>query len=206
VNLDASFIAWLALAALVTIAPGPDTLLVLGHAMKSGVRAGLAVTAGTISGFFWYAGLAGFGFMSILAATPALYLAVKTAGALYLAWIGAGMLLGAFRPKPEHAAPPKLGAPFRQGLFTNAFNPKIALFYLAALPQFVPAGPDAPGHAILLIGVHYAMGAAWLSGLVFAAARAGEAIRASPVTRWIEGAIGALLIGLGMRLIFDRRA
>jgi threonine/homoserine/homoserine lactone efflux protein len=207
--MTASFMAWCALALLVTVAPGPDTLLVLGHTLKSGPRAGLAAAAGIISGFFWYAGLAGFGFMAILVATPSLYLAVKIAGALYLAWIGAGMLAnalwGAIRPKSEHAAPPSLGAPFRQGLFTNALNPKVALFYLAALPQFIPAGPEAPARAVQLIGVHYAMGALWLAGLVFAAARAGRAIRASPITRWLEGAIGALLMGLGVRLLLDRR-
>jgi threonine/homoserine/homoserine lactone efflux protein len=206
-NMDAAFFAWCALALLVTLTPGPDTLLVIGHAMKSGARAGLAAAAGIISGFVWYAALAGFGFMAVLAATPSIYLAVKVAGALYLAWIGAGMLLGAIRPKPEESVRvPKLGAPFRQGLFTNALNPKVALFYLAALPQFIPAGPDAPARAILLIAVHYATGAVWLSGVAIASARAGRAMRASPVVRWIEGAIGALLLGLGVRLLFDRRA
>ncbi|MBL8551528.1 MAG: LysE family translocator [Hyphomonadaceae bacterium] len=212
--MDASLLTWLALCLLVTITPGPDTLLVVGHAMRS-LRAGLAATAGIASGFVWYAGLAGFGFMAVLAAIPALYVGVKIAGAAYLAWIGVGMLVkalwGAIRPKPDDAdAPPTTfaalgGAPYRQGLLTNAFNPKIALFYLAALPQFVPAGPSAPAHAAALIGAHYLMGAVWLAGVAFAAARAGRAMKASPVMRWVEGAIGAMLLGLGVRLLLDRR-
>lgn len=207
-SMDASFLAWIALAFLVTITPGPDTLLVVGHSMRSGVRAGLAATAGIISGGVWYAGLAAFGFMAVLAATPALYLVVKIAGAAYLAWVGAGMFWGAIRPKLEQSPgkAPKLGAPYRQGLLTNTLNPKVALFYLAALPQFIPAGPEAPFRAVFLIGVHYAIGAAWLAGVAVASARAGRAMRASPVTRWIEGTIGALLMGLGARLLLERRA
>ncbi|MGE0046754.1 MAG: LysE family translocator [Hyphomonadaceae bacterium] len=202
--IDASLLAWTTLAILVTVTPGPDTLLVVGHSLKSGARAGLSAAAGIIAGFFWYAALAYFGLMALLSATPWLYMAVKIAGALYLAFIGAQMIFGAIRPSTEEKTIP-LGAPFRQGLLTNALNPKVALFYLAALPQFVPAGPDAPARAVLLIAIHYATGAVWLGGIAVAAARAGAGIRRSALYRWIEGIIGAALIGLAARLAFERR-
>lgn len=204
--LDAAFLTWAGLALLVTLTPGPDTMLVVGHALRGGARAGLAATLGIAAGFVWYAALAWFGFMAILAASPLVYNFVKIAGALYLAWIGAQLIMGALRPRPDEGGRVALGAPFRQGLLTNALNPKVALFYLAALPQFLPAGPEAPARAVLLIGVHYALGAAWLSLVALSSARAGRALGASPLMRWMEGLVGAALIGLGARLLFERRA
>lgn len=203
---DAAILTWAGLALLVTVTPGPDTMLVIGHALKGGARAGLAAAGGIAAGFVWYAALAWFGFMAILAASPFLYTLVKIAGALYLAWIGVQMIAGAIRPKPDEQGKVALGAPFRQGLLTNALNPKVALFYLAALPQFLPAGPEAPARAVLLIGVHYALGAAWLSFVAVSSARAGRVLGASPLMRGIEGLVGAALIGLGARLLFERRA
>ncbi|MBI1186775.1 MAG: LysE family translocator [Alphaproteobacteria bacterium] len=197
--------AWTALAALVTITPGPDTLLVAGHAIGRGVRAGLAAGAGIVAGFFWYAALALFGFMALLAASPIVFMIVKIAGALYLAWIGAQMLFGAFRPSTEEEKPAPLGAPFRQGFLSNALNPKVALFYLAALPHFIGTGSEAPLRAALLIGIHYAMSAVWLGAVALVAAGAGRAARTSALYRWINGAIGAALVGIGARLAFERR-
>lgn len=203
--MDASLLAWIALAFLLTITPGPDTLLVVGHAMKNGVRAGLAAVAGICAGFLWYAALAGFGFIAILAASPAVFTILKVAGALYLAWIGVAMIAGATRP-PTEEKPVRLGAPFRQGLLTNALNPKIGLFYLAVLPQFVGAEAGAPLRAVALVAIHYVIGGLWLAGVALAAARAGVAVRRTRAYRWLEGLLGAAFIGLGVRLLLERRA
>jgi threonine/homoserine/homoserine lactone efflux protein len=207
--IDTYILAWTALATAVALSPGPDTLLVAGNAARRGRAAGLSTVAGVMCGGVFYALLCGFGFMSVLAASQTLYTVVKIAGALYLALIGAQMLWGALRRRPGAEAPlakpGPSGAPFRQGLLTNALNPKVAVFYLAALPQFVGHGPEAPLKGVLLIAIHYAIGGAWLSVIAIGAGRAGKAFRASAAFRWLEGAAGLFLLGVAGRLVVERR-
>ena len=235
-QLDSSILAWTALAAAVALSPGPDTLLVAGNSVRRGRAAGLKTVAGVAAGGVFYAALCGFGFMSVLVASRPLYLAVKIAGAVYLAVIGVQMVWSALRKPPSQPSavlPPKgedrgsaltldspplgegdhaqrggrglAGAPFRQGLLTNVLNPKVAVFYLAALPQFVGHGPDAPLKGVLLIAIHYAIGAAWLSAIALGAGRAGEALRTSAALRWLEGIAGVFLLGVAGRLAVERR-
>jgi threonine/homoserine/homoserine lactone efflux protein len=200
-----AMLAWSSLALAVTLAPGPDTLLVAGHAGRSGARAGLAAVGGVIAGGVWYMALCGFGYLSVVAASPTLHVVVKSVGAAYLAFLGLRMIAGAVLKAPlAPAGPPTLGAPFRQGLLTNILNPKVALFYLAALPQFVGAGPDAAAAGALLVAIHYAMGAVWLSIVALGAARAGRSLRESSIARWLDGAIGAFFVGLAGRLVAER--
>jgi threonine/homoserine/homoserine lactone efflux protein len=204
-----ALLAWSALALAVTLAPGPDTLLVAGHAGRSGARGGLAATAGILCGGFYYAALCGFGAMAALAASPLLYAAAKIAGAAYLALIGAQMLWRALRgagaAEGQAPPPPRLGAPFRQGFFTNMLNPKVALFYLAALPQFVGGGPAAPLYGVALIAIHYAMGALWLGSIALAAGQARRLRLSRAASRWLDGVLGAAFVGLAARLALDRR-
>jgi threonine/homoserine/homoserine lactone efflux protein len=200
-------LAWSALALAAAMSPGPDTLLVAGHAARGGLRAGLAAVAGIVTGGLWYMALLGAGLLSLLSASPTLFLVVKIGGAVYLAWLGFKLILGAVRGAPaEEPKPVSLSAPFRQGLVTNALNPKVALFYLAALPQFVGSGPDAPLFGMLLIAIHYALGGIWLSLVAAGAARAGGVVRASAAMRWLEGALGAAFIALAGRLALVRNA
>jgi threonine/homoserine/homoserine lactone efflux protein len=211
----AMFVAWAALALALTLTPGPDTLLVAGSAVRRGVAAGLAATAGTVAGGVVYALLCGFGFLSLLTAVPALYGLVKLAGAAYLAFIALTLLREALRPKPDAASAESSVAPvasvrglaafFRRGLVTNALNPKIALFYLAVLPQFTGRGPDAPLLGVALIAIHYLIGGLWLSIVALSAGRAGAALKGVAVTRWLHGAIGVLMLGLAGKLALERR-
>ncbi len=232
--LDPSILAWTALAAVVALSPGPDTLLVAGNAARRGHGAGLKTAAGVAAGGVFYALLCGFGFMSVLVASKPLYLAVKIAGAAYLAVIGAQMLwraldlhpLGEVRPKAGKGAearglrePPTpasrvllprgedllFSSPFRQGLLTNVLNPKVAVFYMAALPQFAGQGADAPLKGVLLIAIHCAIGGAWLSVVAMGAGRAGAAFRSSAAMRWLEGLAGIFLLGVAGRLAVERR-
>lgn len=201
---DHSLLAWTLLSVGLVLTPGPDTMLVAGHAARGGVRAGLATTAGVVLGGLWYMALCGFGFLSVLAAFPTLFAIVKFAGAAYLAWLGIKMVKGAIQPAPAAVEAPALGKPFWQGLLTTALNPKVALFFLAILPQFVGHGPDAPVKGALLIAVPYVLGAFWLTGLTFVAARAGRAAKGSSVMRWIEGVLGTAFVGLAGRLALAR--
>jgi threonine/homoserine/homoserine lactone efflux protein len=208
----AALLAWSALALIVTLTPGPDTLLVASHAARSGFRAGMAALAGIMTAVvFWYGSLIAFGVLSVLVAVPALFLAVKIAGALYLAWLGVGMIWNAIVPpassRQGDAAgkmPAVLGQPFAQGFFTNALNPKVALFYLAALPQFA-SGPNAPMIGVMLLGIHALFGLVWLSFIAFAAARARAIVWNRTLARWLEGAVGVFFVGVAGRLALAQR-
>jgi threonine/homoserine/homoserine lactone efflux protein len=230
-------LAWSALALAVTLSPGPDTVLVASHGARGGLRAGLAAVVGIALGGVYYASLIGFGALNVLVAVPALFVAVKIAGALYLAWLGAQMIWKALKPtlslaervardsapgegRADNQAPERLNAPhpltpspqgrrgiaapLRQGFLTNALNPKVAIFYLAALPQFA-SGPHAPVIGAMLIAIHYAFGAAWLSFIAFAASRAHRIALNSTFVRWIEGAVGAFFVGVAGRLALAQR-
>lgn len=201
-----AFLAWSALALIVTLTPGPDTVLVASHAARGGFRAGMAALAGIMTGVVWYGSLIAFGALSILVAVPALFLAVKIAGALYLAWLGARMIWSAVKNRATEAKaqPLDLKAPYAQGFFTNVLNPKVALFYLAALPQFAD-GKDAPVIGVMLLGIHAVFGFVWLSGIAFAAARARTIAWNSGVVRWLEGAVGTFFIAVAGRLAVAQR-
>jgi len=204
-GLASLLLAWSALALAAAMSPGPDTLLVAGHSARSGFRSGLAAVAGIVTGGLWYMVLFGFGLLRILTASPMLFAIVKTGGALYLAYLGVKLILGAVNSQaPDNRATLDLSAPFRQGLVTNALNPKVALFYLAVLPQFVGGEPGAPLFGMMLIAIHYVLGGAWLSIVAFGASRASETIRHSNAMRWIEGVLGAAFIGLAGKLAVSR--
>jgi len=193
------------MALAVTLSPGPDTLLVASHGARRGLRAGLAAVSGIVAGGVYYALLIGFGALNLLVAVPALFVTVKIAGALYLAWLGAGMIWRAWRGRDEAEAKPlRLEQPFLQGFLTNALNPKVAIFYLAALPQFA-SGPSAPMVGVLLIAIHYAMGAVWLSCVALAASRARRIALKSTFVRWLEGAVGVFFVGVAGRLALSQR-
>lgn len=202
----AALLAWSALALAVTLTPGPDTLLVAGHAARGGFRAGMAALAGIMASVvFWYGSLIAFGALSVLVAVPTLFMAVKIAGALYLAWIGAGLIWGAVKGAAPDDKPADLGRPLAQGFFTNALNPKVALFYVAALPQFTGDGANAPLIGILLISIHAALGVVWLSFVAHGAASARKLSWNRTVVRWLEGALGAFFIGVAGRLAVAQR-
>jgi threonine/homoserine/homoserine lactone efflux protein len=201
-------LAWTALAIAVTITPGPDTILVISHTARGGLRAGLLANAGIQAGGLWYASLFGFGLLSLLIAVPALFVAAKIVGAIYLAWIGFGMLRRALleSKNPDTVAPKMaLSSPFVQGLLTNVLNPKVALFYLAALPQFVPQSANGALIGSFLILIHYAIGSVWMSLIAILANRARTISWNRKLLRWIEGAIGGFFVAVAGRLAFSAR-
>nr|WP_250890565.1 LysE family translocator [Sphingobium nicotianae] len=188
--------------------PGPDTMLVAGHAARRGFRAGMAAIGGIQLGGLFYMALCGFGFLSVLNAVPGMFMTVKIAGALYLAWLGIGMLRGAIKPASgDTQSKVRLGgSPFSQGFISTVLNPKVAVFFLAALPQFVGTGPNAPWHGMLLIAIVYGIGFCWCVLLAALATHAGRKVGQSSVMRWFEGALGAAFLGLAGRLALARNA
>jgi len=206
VSPDHGLLAWTILAIALVLSPGPDTMLVAGQAARRGFAAGMAAAGGIFTGGLLYMALCGFGFLAVLNLVPGLFLAVKIVGALYLAWLGIQLLRGAVRPALAAETAMALGTPFRQGFWSTVLNPKVAVFFLAALPQFVGTGPQAPLHGAMLIGIVYGFGLVWCTVLALVAARAGRKVGQSQAMRWFEGVLGAAFIGLAGRLALARNA
>src|SRR5579883_543194 len=137
---------------LLNITPGPDNLLIIGRSTGQGARAGLLAALGIACGCFVHVFAAAFGLSAILATSAAAFTAVKLAGAAYLIYIGIGMLRSRVDAAPEAMPVPKTLSwrrIFAQGFLTNVLNPKVALFFLAFVPQFIV--PDAPDKALAFV-------------------------------------------------------
>ena len=210
---DSQVVAFALVAALVTVTPGVDTMLVLRNVLRGGRRDGIVTTFGICSGLFLHAGLSALGISIILVHSVAAFQVVKIAGAVYLVWLGIQSLAGAFRrgragDTTQSAA--AVGAVparrcFLEGFLSNVLNPKVAVFYLAFLPQFI--GPSDPvlAKSLLLAAIHYAEGILWLATLSIVIDRGRRLFLRSALRRWLDGLCGVALIGLGTRLALERR-
>jgi threonine/homoserine/homoserine lactone efflux protein len=145
----------------------------------------------------------------VLAASRTAYDALRLAGAAYLVWLGVQSLIAARRGDQSSAELDRVGArrpsSFRQGLLTNLFNPKIAIFYSTFLPQFVGPGDPALLLSLLLAGVHIAFGLIWLTAYAWLLDRAVTAFAGSRVRRALDALTGTVLVALGLRLAAERR-
>ncbi len=202
--------------------PGPDMLLTLSRSVQGGPRAGLATVAGVNAGCVLHTLAAAFGLAALLALVPWAFALLQVLGAAYLAWLGWGLLRQALRPvaapAPGAAAPPALGpggaagaassrygADFRAGLLTNVFNPKVALFFLAFLPPFVPAHSPHRTVSFLLLGAWFVLqNLALMSALALLAAQVRRWQTPAFVQRMAAGLGGALFLGLAWRLLAPR--
>lgn len=195
-------------ALLVTLAPGPDNLLVLSLGMARGRRQGIAFGLGCAAGCLNHTLLAALGISALIAASPAAFAVLKTAGGLYLVWLGIQAIRNA-RPSSATtpaSAPENIGQLFRKGLIANAINPKVILFFFAFLPQFVDHARGAAGLQIAQLGLLFTLQAA----LVFAAigwfaGRIGERLARSPrLGLWLDRVAGGVFVLLGARLLSAR--
>jgi threonine/homoserine/homoserine lactone efflux protein len=189
-----------ALTSLVLIAlPGPDQALIMRNALVGGRSAGLRTMLGGASGLTLHAAAAALGVSALLATSATAFAALKLVGIAYLAYLGVKMLLSAQRPdEPEQ--PSRSGRSFAQGFVSNALNPKVALFFLTFVPQFLPdSGPTLPA-ALALSAIFAAIYLAWFSGLVALVGLASSALRRPRVKAWIERVTGGALFAFGIRL------
>jgi RhtB (resistance to homoserine/threonine) family protein len=189
---------------LLNLTPGPDVLYIVSNSLRGGVRAGMVAALGIFAGCFVHVAVATVGLGALLAASAMAFTVVKFIGAAYLLWMGVRLLRAATPAFAPEAAPtePDLGHVFRRGFLTNVLNPKVALFFLAFLPQFI--APDAAHKtlAFLALGVLFSFNAlpvtfgyAWLA--------AWAANRVSLVRRtmhWLDRAAGVLFVGFGLKL------
>lgn len=199
---------FIAAGLLLNITPGPDLLLIIGRATAQGVRAGVAAALGIAAGCLVHTAAVALGVAALLAASSVAFEVIKWAGAAYLAYLGLRLLLTRPAADAPAAATPsaRAGAIFWQGFITNVLNPKVALFFLALLPQFVAPESSAKPLALAVLGALFALNSllvivpvAWLAG------RAGHRLRsAGRALPWLDRALGALFIGLALRLALMR--
>ena len=191
---------------LLNITPGPDTAYIVGRSIQIGWRGGAAAALGISAGCLVHVVAAAIGLSALLAASSVAFTAIKWIGAAYLIYTGIRMLL-AQAPSPASdttLVPPAttLRQVFWQGALTNALNPKVALFFLAFLPQFVAA--EAPGKALafVVLGLIFiGTGTLWGLGVAaFAAKAAGRVRQSGRALVWVNRALGAMFIGLGVRV------
>jgi threonine/homoserine/homoserine lactone efflux protein len=204
----ADLLAYVAVAALVVVVPGPDMALVLQNGVARGRRAAVESALGINAGLLVWALAAALGIAGLLHASAPAFTALKLAGAAYLVWLGLHALAAAVPRTP--AEPPERGArrrgsPFRQGLLSNLLNPKIALVFTTLIPQFVdPARPAVP-QTLLLAAIFLLLGLVWLTSYALLVAKLSEVLRRSAVRRALSALTGAVLTALGVRLAFERR-
>lgn len=196
----------LALAGVILVsamAPGPDFLVVLRSVLSGGRRAGMACAVGIACGLLVWAGVTSVGIAGLLAASAVAFTVVKLVGAAYLVYLGVRALLaarrGAYTQEPEPTKARSTGGAFAAGLLTNLLNPKVAVFFLALWPQFLPTHATVLDTTVLA-GV--AAGTALLWYLVFAniVTVLRRFLTAAKVRRAIDAVMGTLLVGIGVRI------
>ena len=193
-------------AGLLAITPGLDTALVLRAAVAGGRRAGYAAGLGVCAGALAWGAAAAVGVSALLTTSRVGFTALRVAGAAYLLWIGGRLLLRAIRD--ERAAPDVLDGPpspsnrsaFGRGLLTNLLNPKVGAFYVAVLPQFLPAGASPLWFGTLLASVHAVESLLWFTVVILGARALRGVLRRPAARRAVDGATGTVLVGFGLRL------
>ncbi|RKP55781.1 LysE family translocator [Pararobbsia silviterrae] len=202
------FFGFLAAAVLITLSPGPDNLMVLGMGMSRGRRQGVAFGLGCALGCLSHTLLATLGVSALIAASPIAFAALKIAGGLYLIWLGVQALRsrGGSRARTVEGAAQSVWRLFAKGLFANAINPKVVLFFLSFLPQFVV---PAQGHAAwqtAALGLTFTAQAAVLFGLLgFFSGHIGQWLQRSPrASTWLDRIAGTVFVALGLRLLITR--
>jgi threonine/homoserine/homoserine lactone efflux protein len=199
---------WLFIAAglLLNVTPGPDTAFIVGRSLQAGWRSGCAAALGISAGCLLHVAAAAIGLSAVLAASATAFLIIKLIGAVYLIVIGVRMIIAQHGDtQDDHklvATPKSARQVFWQGALTNILNPKVALFFLAFLPQFVDANSPTKAYAFVVLGLLFILnGTVWNLGVAAVAASTSARIRASSrAMRWINRSIGAVFIMLGIRV------
>ena len=195
-------------AGLLTLTPGLDTALVLRTAAVEGPRRAVLAVVGILAGCFVWGGLVAFGLGAVLQASTLAFTVLKWIGAAYLVWLGLGLIL---RPRDRfeiEAGPAVTGgdtAWMRRGFLSNLLNPKMGVFYVSFLPQFLPQGVPAAPFMVGLTTIHVLLGAVWLGLLIAATQPLARVLRRAAVVRWLDRVTGGVFLAFGVRLALDRR-
>ena len=202
------FFGFLSAALLITISPGPDNLMVLSVGMSRGRRQGMVFGLGCALGCLSHTVLATLGVSALIKASPLAFGALKLLGGAYLIWLGFGALRSRGGARVEGAGLPheSLGRLFAKGLFANAVNPKVVLFFLSFLPQFVVAERGDASWQTAQLGLLFTAQGVLLFGLLgyFSGAVGGWINRHPGAGMWMDRVAGTIFIGLGLRLLIAR--
>jgi len=197
-------------AGLLTITPGLDTTLVLRTSASEGPRPAAFAAVGIALGCLVWGAAAASGLTALLTAAPEAFEVLKWIGTAYLVWMGLKMILSRspgmdLAETGDTAAAARGMGWMRRGLLTNLLNPKVGVFYVTFLPQFVPAGVSAGPWMLLLAVMHVVFGLIWFAVLIAATLPLSRVLRRPTVVRWIDRIAGGVLIGFGARLALSRR-
>jgi threonine/homoserine/homoserine lactone efflux protein len=201
---------FIATATLLVITPGQDTFFILGRSLSGGRAQGVAAALGITAGSVIHTFAAALGLSALLTTSPYAFMAVKFAGAAYLIYIGVRALL----TRPKNLPAERAGAgndgrwsAFHQGVLSNVLNPKVALFFLALMPQFIEAGSTHKVAAFLALGFTFiSLGVVWCVVLALAAAELrGAFLRRPSMALVLHKLAGALFIALGLKLATARQ-
>ncbi len=201
---------FIATAVVLVITPGQDTFFILGRSLSGGRSAGIAAALGITAGSVLHTFAAALGLSALLATSPSAFMAVKFAGAAYLIYIGIRALASRASGLPgEGAAASDEGrwSAFRQGIVSNLLNPKVALFFLALMPQFIEATSTHKVGAFLVLGLTFmSLGVIWCLVLAIGAAKLRDAfLRRPSMANVLNKVAGAMFIGLGLKLATARQ-
>ena len=207
-----SLAAFLGVAVVLIVTPGPDTALTIRNALVGGRRCAVFTALGVSTGLLVWTLAASAGLAALVSASEPAFVAVKIAGAAYLGYLGARALWDAVRARPHgDALRPQRGrlrprVAFRQGVLSNLGNPKIAVFFTSLLPQFVRSDGPAFEGLLLLRLLLVALTLTWLVAYGVTVARAGDLLRRPRVRRALDGLTGIVLVTFGLRLASEHRA
>ena len=207
-----SLFAFVVAAGLLTITPGVDTAMVLRSSTSGGPRSGFAAALGICAGLFVWGAGAAFGLTALLAASDLAFTAVKWMGAAYLVYLGIKLLV-----KPRTALTtastdpnsPRRGAvenALGRAFLTNILNPKVGVFYVTFLPQFIPHGVSVAAFSLLLAGVHVLLTMVWFSVLIALTIPLGRFLARPTVVKTLDRLTGCVFVGFGARLAVAHRA
>ncbi|HEY5722611.1 MAG TPA: LysE family translocator [Allosphingosinicella sp.] len=205
--LEQSLIAFTVAAALLTVTPGLDTALVLRTAAAEGPRRAFFAGLGICLGCLVWGLVVALGLGLLLETSLLAYTILRWIGAAYLLWLGLQLILSNradFGGDGEAASSAPSHVWFRRGLLTNMLNPKVGIFYVSFLPQFVPAGANVPITTILLAAIHAGLGLLWFVLLIVATRPIAKALRRPSVIRTLDRATGGIFILFGAKLALSR--
>lgn len=206
-SFDSRLVAFIGVAAILTILPGADMALVTRNTLALGRRRAMLTIVGICSGCLIHATASALGVSAILATSATAYNILKTVGAAYLVWMGVQSIRSSAGPAvgPVSVRDRSHVGPFLQGFLTDVLNPKVAIFYLTFLPQFISPGEPVFRRSLFLAAVHIIMGLIWLTSYAWFIDRLGVVLTRPRVKASLERVTGFVLIAFGARLAWERR-
>jgi threonine/homoserine/homoserine lactone efflux protein len=210
--LDARFTAWIAIAVVLIVTPGPDTALIIRNALRASTRAASFSAFGVGAGSVAWAAASVLGIAFLIQSSAFALTVFKLAGAAYLVYLGLRSLIGTFRAPRDStsgdpAPPPERldgATAFGQGLLNNLLNPKAGAIFVTVMPQFIEPG-DSLLRIVLMVVAYEVIVVAWLCMYGYVVSRAGRSRMGAQVSKHLERLTGIVMIGLGARLALERR-